>query len=743
VTPRAAKLVSRAILLAGVVMLIVSVPLAFAIADRARPGEVVVVGDRHAPGMQDVLDDLENRVAEGDDLIEGFAAGSIALGALTLVWVVTGSLIVSRQPRNAAGWIFCAVGTAFPLSVFAQSFTVYGVKIAPGSVPGIQVAAILGEHFFIAIGFIPLLFLLFPDGRPPSPGWAWATRALLAGLGIATLVFVLQPGPLNNVVDQGVVYENPLGIAAFAGGGIDILIEAAVVLSLAASLSTVIAVRQRFRRAKGEDRQQMRWLVFVATVAGVLVLLWILVIPISIALGLDAENEAPIFPIVFALAIFWILLGVPAAYLVAIMRYRLWDLDVVVRKAVQYAVLVAAFTAVAALVLGVAPMLLFGLGGSVEALPVIVLAIFLAVGFGLVRSRARRLADRIVYGKRATPYEVLTGFSGRMGETYSIDDVLPRMAQVLASGTGATSTGVWLRVGGELRREAAWPTHADEVSFPMHGDALPRLDAEEVFEVRDQGELLGALTVEMPASDPMDPTKEKLVRDLASQAGLVVRNVRLIEDLRASRQRLVAAQDEERRRIERNIHDGAQQQLVALAVQLRLAEQLVGKDPEKERQLLIGLHTAASEALEDLRDLARGIYPPLLADKGLAAALESQARKAPLPVSVESDGIGRYGQDVESAVYFCCLEALNNVAKYAQANRVDVRLSHGEGVLRFEVSDDGHGFDSAAAAGGTGLQGMADRLDAIGGAIDVRSSPGHGTTVMGNVPVRAEGRVEA
>ena len=187
--------------------------------------------------------------------------------------------------------------------------------------------------------------------------------------------------------------------------------------------------------------------------------------------------------------------------------------------------------------------------------------------------------------------------------------------------------------------------------------------------------MLGALSVSMPASDPMNPSKERLVRDLAAQAGLVLRNVRLIEELRASRQRLVAAQDEERRKLERNLHDGAQQQLVALAVQLKLARTMVDRDPAKAGGMLDSLQDAAGEALEELRDLARGIYPPLLADKGLAAALESQARKAAVPTTVESDDIGRYPRDVESAVYFCTLEALNNVAKYAEASSADVRLA--------------------------------------------------------------------
>jgi signal transduction histidine kinase len=237
----------------------------------------------------------------------------------------------------------------------------------------------------------------------------------------------------------------------------------------------------------------------------------------------------------------------------------------------------------------------------------------------------------------------------------------------------------------------------------------------------------------------MNPTKEKLARDMAAQAGLVLKNVRLIEDLRESRRRIVSAQDERARTLERNIHDGAQQQLVALSVKLRLAAELLERDPAKARTMLEELQGQATETLEDLRDLARGIYPPLLADKGLPAALEAQARKSPIPVSVQPDGVGRYGQDVESAVYFCCLEALNNVAKYADASSVEIRLRQNDGELRFEVADDGVGFDTVVGGDGTGLQGMADRLDAIGGTLDIVSVPGAGTTVSGRLSVLEAG----
>jgi signal transduction histidine kinase len=314
---------------------------------------------------------------------------------------------------------------------------------------------------------------------------------------------------------------------------------------------------------------------------------------------------------------------------------------------------------------------------------------------------------------------------------------------VLAEGTGAARAGVWLRAGDILRRAASWPV--DSVSAQparVVDDSIPDLpEADRAVEVRHQGELLGALTVSKRQGESLTPVEEKLLDDLAAQAGLVLKNVGLtdellqrLEDLRASRQRLVAAQDDERRRLERNLHDGAQQNLVALKVKLGLAEMLADKDAARSRALLSELKTDADEALETLRSLARGIYPPLLADRGLKTALESQARKATLPIEVEADGLGRYPQEVEAAVYFCCLEALQNVQKYAEAASAVLKLDGADGVLTFEVIDNGKGFDAATVKRGSGLTNMTDRIDALGGSLEMSSTLGSGTRVYGSLP---------
>jgi signal transduction histidine kinase len=262
--------------------------------------------------------------------------------------------------------------------------------------------------------------------------------------------------------------------------------------------------------------------------------------------------------------------------------------------------------------------------------------------------------------------------------------------------------------------------------------------------VRHRGEVLGAITVDKRQGEPLTPIESKLVEDLARQAGLVLRTAGLteslkqrLEELHASRQRLVAAQDQERRRLERNLHDGAQQHLVALKVKLGLLRTLARKDPEKAVKLADELSGDADDAVEALRDLARGIYPPLLADKGLGAALEAQARKASLPVAIDTDGLGRYPQEVEAAVYFCVLEALQNVQKYAAAHSAKVHLRVAGDELTWEVLDDGGGFEMDRAHIGSGLQNMQDRLEALGGTLVIQSRPGVGTAVRGTLPIPA------
>jgi signal transduction histidine kinase len=238
--------------------------------------------------------------------------------------------------------------------------------------------------------------------------------------------------------------------------------------------------------------------------------------------------------------------------------------------------------------------------------------------------------------------------------------------------------------------------------------------------------------------------------DLANQAGAALRNVQLTAELQerleqisahaaelqASRQRLVRAQDAAARRLERDLHDGAQQHLVTIALTARLARELADRDPERSRHLLGDLVSQAQDTLDAVRDLARGVYPPLLAEAGLATALDAHVKKAAIPVRIDSDGgVGRYPPESEAAVYFCCLEALQNVRKYAHATSARIHLVGGATHLDFTVTDDGVGFDTETTPRGSGLQNMADRITALGGSLTVRSRPGAGTVVAGTIPV--------
>ncbi len=655
----------------------------------------------------------------------GDAVFFIIAAAVSVAYGTVGMLITTRK-GSALGWIFAVAGFCFALGPFAEQYVLFATVTHPGSLPAPEWVGRFTGVYGIGAGGIALVLLLFPDGRPPSPRWRWVQWMLPAAVILGVVSFALFPGIENGTQrDLGVRLINPIGIT---GGRevLNLIVQICAPIAVICSLLSVVALILRFRRSRGDERQQMRW---VAYTGGAIVTCFVLLFASSFSSALNN--------LVWVMMVLAIGLGIPIAFAIAILRYRLYDLDIVVQKTVVFALVGAFTTLVYVLVLVAVPALIVGVGSGGGFSPLtFATTILIALLFQPVRRRARRLADRIVYGRRATPYEVLSEFSDRLSDAYSTDDVLPRMAQLLAASTGANVAGVWLRVGDRFVATAVAPASAptpDPVAST--GDELPGFgERTSAFPVRHQGELLGAITLEMPANDPMNPEKERLVLDVAAQAGLVLRNVRLIEELRASRRRIVTAQDERAKKLERNIHDGAQQQLVALAVKLRLAQATFAKDQQKAERMLADLQTEANDALENLRDLARGIYPPLLADKGLPEALTAQARKSTVPVDVESDGVGRYPPEIESAIYFCCLEALQNIGKYSGASRAEIRLAQTNGHIRFEVIDDGSGFDTASKRTGSGLQGMADRLEAIGGALDVRSEPGRGTTVSGTVP---------
>lgn len=634
--------------------------------------------------------------------------------AFSALFAAVGWAIVTRQPRNTIGWLLLAVPLLTAIAFFVADYAMVALVVHPGSMPFGRLAAWADRWMLVAMltSFIPI-FLLFPDGRIPSPRWRPALWLTIGGTSIAIVSFALTPGRLTGAFADLTTVRviNPLGIDPL-GTFLEIMTKVGGVLTAAGGILAGIAIVVRYRGASADVRQQIRWLRFVG-------LAFLVLLAANVIAGLVPEADNLVGDFLFLSMFITLAVGIPVACGVAILKYRLYDLDLVIRKTVVVGSMALFITLIYALVVGLGSQLF---DSSVLSF---VAAALLALGFQPARDRARKLADRLVYGERATPYEVLADFSGRMGEAYAADDVLPRMAQVLAAGTGADVAVVWLRLGDRLHASAVFPADSDPPADPP----------DDAVDVLHQGEHLGALSVTMPASDPMDPARYKLVEDLAAQAGLVLRNVRLIGELRASRQRLVAAQDEERRKLERNLHDGAQQQLVALSIQLKLARTMLDRDPAKTGELLDGLQTTAGDAIEDLRDLARGIYPPLLADKGLPTALEAQAKKAAVPFTVSADGVVRYAQDVEAAIYFSCLEAMNNVAKYAEASGASVILTQSDGHLTFEVADDGRGFDPHATGYGTGLQGIADRLEAIGGTLGIRSEPGEGTTVVGRVPV--------
>jgi signal transduction histidine kinase len=377
-----------------------------------------------------------------------------------------------------------------------------------------------------------------------------------------------------------------------------------------------------------------------------------------------------------------------------------------------------------------------------------------ALGFEPVRQRLLRLVNRAIHGTSQSPYDVLRSFSETVHGAYDSEEVPARMSKLLAEGAAARWAQVWLVVGGRLSLSATWPSSRLTCVDPpvLENDARDASGPHRrAMAVRHDGELLGVLRLEEHPGRPLTSVEQRLFAGLAAQAGLVLRAARLraelsrrleelserAEQLRRSRRRLIATQDDERAKLERDIHDGAQQHLVALTVNLRLASSLLATSPARAARLLGEQALAAEAAIQTLEQLSRGIYPRRLIVEGLAPALRAATATGPLRVTVSNGSTRRTSAEVEAALYFCCMEAVQNAAKHAAASQARIQLDVApDGDVRLAVEDDGRGFDQNRTRPGAGLANMRDRVDAVHGQLDLRSAPGVGTRLEIRVPPR-------
>ena len=548
---------------------------------------------------------------------QGSGADGVAGIAFVTGFATVGALLVWKRPGNPIGWLLSVTGLSYAAGISEVLLAHF-----PGA---LTFVSWMGWIWLFGIGLAVFVLLLFPTGHLPSRRWrpvAWAAAAGIAG-------WVLGNSFAPRIISDDTPTPNPVGVAAPAGDVFVVLAIGGVLLIVGTGLAALVSLVFRYRRAATVEREQLKWLVYAGALI-VLALLAELVAehfmgPTNAANNLQnalSSGGVALVPMRHR----YRHLPVPP---VRHRRRDQQDPGLRVAGGVHHRVYVAIVVGIG--VAGAARRTSRASGLSIAATAVV------AVAFQPVRARVQHLANRLVYGKRATPYEVLADFAGRMAGAYAAEDLLPRMARILAEGTGAARADVWLT---ERRgRSTTAPPGRRRGPFrcrrPGHRGRRPAYPAaDRVLPVRYQGEVLGALSVTkrpgevahagrgQAAGRPRRPGRPGAQERRAAGAAAA-----RLEEIRASRQRLVAAQDEERRRIERNIHDGAQQQLVAMAIKLSITECLIGTDTDGERELLAELRQEAAGAVEDLRDLARGIYPPLLASQGLAAALQAQAAK--------------------------------------------------------------------------------------------------------------------
>ena len=636
---------------------------------------------------------------------------SDALLVLALLpYPVVGVLILHGRPGNPIGWVFLLAGLAWLAQLFSYGYAMFGDTAMPGSLPGALLSAWLSlwlviPAFGLAFVYLPLLF---PDGRLPTRWHRITARFAVGALTFAVLAWATDPNP------ESLAVPNPAGVDLVGQLNLNEWGWGLMVLSVVA---TVMAVVIRYRRAETVEKRQLQWFVYAAAVVG----LTLVLATISTDWGPAGLASRFLFPLAIA--------SIPVAAFVAIFKYDLYDLGAVVSKTVTFGVLAVFITTVYLfLVVGVGSVV----GGESDVLLAVAATALVAVVFQPARKWVEKQARRFVYGERADPYDVLAELARRMGSTPSQQTILPEMAQLVAEGTGARRAELWLLIGTDMRRVSSWPERPPGPAVPLDEQLPLPAGTTHNVEIRSPERLLGAISLDLPPGQHLNPTEQRLLTDLAAQAGLLFDNIRLVEELKASRQRIVTAQDLERRRLERDVHDGVQQGLLALTLTLRreAAELVEREDTDTGRRL----NAAADDArvvLEELRSISRGIHPAIVTEGGLTAALTSLCDRSPIAARLKTTDLGELPLPVEITIYYLVAEGLANATKHSSATRIDVMVERRKDRVRVEVADDGVG---RADLSGTGLGGLADRVSALGGDFVVLSPAGGGTRLQAEIP---------
>jgi signal transduction histidine kinase len=665
-------------------------------------------------------------IAQGTDGARG-AVQTVRI-VMLVAWIVAGITVAVRRPREPLGVLILA-GTAVGAAAAASSVALIDeASTALELVRAVTVTALpaLGLHLLLAL---------------PTGELVRRSHRAVVGTGYA----------LGLVAAGGVFAARP-SVPPWI-----LALEAALAALVGSGLSNA-----RYRRARGQERQRMQWFGWAVTVAGEAAL-------VALALRLFLGWPTSLNTVITAVTV-----TVPLSFVLCTSRRLVSRVDRLLAHTVS-------LTGLTAVVVAVYLVIVLGLGRvpDDDERTILLLSMVAAAVAALLylptRARLTIFSNRLVYGEQYAPDEALRTFGTRLSRAIPMDELLLQLAESLRKTMALRAAEIWTGSDGVFERAISVPergparltlTDSEKPVVARSGVAgpawlgiwLPRLldgrgDAVlRVAPITHSGELLGLIVVERAAADDLfAEDDESALAELARQVGLALHNVQLdsalqesleevkrqAEELRASRARVVAAADAERRKIERDLHDGAQQHLVALAVSLRLACQVADNDPEQAKAMLDELGVSLQDAVQELRNLAHGIYPPVLMDRGLAPALEAAAGRAALPTEVHPDDIGRLEQPIEAAVYFCCLEALQNAGKHAgEGARATITLRRESEGLVFEVADTGAGFDmSSAAVKGHGFVNMGDRIGAIGGRLRVDSAPGDGTRISGTVPI--------